>query len=152
MPRMPRRVRSSVLTSIVLIALSGCSVWTPKPSVWSNATGGEQFERLWWQSVKSRDWTQVEGRLASGYVAQSSEVTKSKDEAVAHLKQLEISDFSLGDFDVRPAGDSMIVTYTLDLRGSLAGQPVSLTQSRMMTVWQQQKRGWVAIAHSGELP
>ena len=151
MPRMLLRLWSLVLASSAVIALAGCSVWTPKPSSWSNASGGEQFERLWWQSVKSKDWIQVEGRLASGYVAQSS-ATENKDEALARLKQLEISDLSLGNVDVRPAGDAMIVTYSLDLRGSVAGQPVSLMQSHMMTVWQQQKRGWVAIAHSGELP
>jgi hypothetical protein len=145
------RLWSLLLASSFVIALAGCSVWTPKPSSWSNASGGEQFERLWWQSVKSKDWIQVEGRLASGYVAQSS-TTENKEEALARLKQLEISDLSLGNVDVRPAGDAMIVTYSLDLHGSIAGQPLSLTRSHMMTVWQQQKRGWVAIAHSGELP
>lgn len=143
--------RFGVLLPIVLV-LAGCSAWTPKPSSWSNATGGEQFERLWWDSVKSKDWSQVEARLASTYVAQSPKATENKDEALARLKQLEISDLSLGEVDVRPAADSMIVTYSLDLRGSLAGQPISLSQARMMTVWQQQKKGWVAIAHSGELP
>jgi len=146
------RFGSSLSAFFAVAALVGCSVWTPKPSSWSNATGGEQFERLWWQSVKSKDWAQVEGRLASSYVTQSSAATESKDEALARLMQLEISDLSLGNVDVRPAGDAIIVTYSLDLRGSQAGQPVSLTQSHMMTVWQQQKRGWVAIAHSGELP
>ena len=151
MPRMCRRLAFAALVFVVVCPV-GCSVWTPKPSAWSNATGGEQFERLWWQSVKSKDWAELEARLAATYVAQSSAATESKDEAVARLKQLEIAELSLGNVDVHPAGDSMIVTYSLDLHGSLAGQPVALTQSHMMTVWQQQKRGWVAIAHSGDLP
>lgn len=148
MPRMPRKLGFSFLAILLL----GCSVWTPKPSAWSNATGGEQFERLWWDSVKSKDWAQVEGRLASTYVAASPKASENKDEALARLRQLEISDFTLAEVEVHPDGDSMVVTYSLDLHGSLAGQPVSLSQAHMMTVWQQQKKGWVAIAHSGELP
>jgi|SRR5579864_1339322 len=152
MPRMLRRhLRLAGLLCGILLLL-GCSVWTPKPSAWSNATGGEQFERLWWQSVKAKDWPDVEARMASGYVAQSANGTQTKTDSVSRLKQLDISDLSLANVDVHPAGDSLVVTYSLELRGTLAGQPLSLSHAPMMTVWQQQKRGWVAVAHSGELP
>ena len=127
-------------------------MWSPKPDSWSSATGVEQFERLWWQAVKSKDWDRVERKLAATYVVQSSNATEDRDKALARLKQLEISEFSVGEVEVHPAGDATVITYNLDLRGTLAGQPIALTQSHMMTVWQQQKRGWSAVAHSGELP
>ena len=152
MPPMLRGFRLLASGSLVLLSLTGCSMWTPKPDSWSSATGAEQFERLWWQAVKSKDWDQVERKLAATYVAQSSKATEDRDQALARLKQLEISEFSLGEVEIHPAGDAAVITYNLDLRGTLAGQPVTLTQSHMMTVWQQQKRGWSAVAHSGELP
>jgi hypothetical protein len=34
------------------------------------------------------------------------------------------------------------------MRGSFAGQGVPTAPVRMMTVWQQQKSGWMSIAHT----
>jgi len=36
--------------------------------------------------------------------------------------------------------DTFVVTYTIALHGT--------SPERRMTVWQQQKKGWMAIAHS----
>jgi hypothetical protein len=40
------------------------------------------------------------------------------------------------------------VTYAITLRGKFAGQPLPAEPVRMMTIWQKQKSGWLAIAHS----
>lgn len=43
---------------------------------------------------------------------------------------------------------ALVVTYTINLRGTMAGQPLPTNPLRLMSVWQQQKSGWVVIAHS----
>jgi hypothetical protein len=40
------------------------------------------------------------------------------------------------------------VSYTIAMRGTIAGQPLPSEPVRMMSVWQKQKAGWMAIAHS----
>jgi len=49
-------------------------------------------------------------------------------------------------------GTTIVVTYTITLNGSMNGtggsQPLPSAPQHMMTVWQQQKAGWVVIAHS----
>jgi hypothetical protein len=44
------------------------------------------------------------------------------------------------------------VTYSITLNGASNGtggsQPLPSAPQHMMTVWQQQKSGWVVIAHS----
>jgi hypothetical protein len=40
------------------------------------------------------------------------------------------------------------VTYTITLKGMAGSAPLPPTQQHMMTVWQQQKAGWIVIAHS----
>ena len=67
---------------------------------------------------------------------------------LARLKQMEVSEFSLGDVSIQPSGDAAVITYFLDVRGSFGGQPLEMKHASMMTVWQHQKRGWVQIAHS----
>lgn len=119
-----------------------------KPAGWSNATGAEQFERLWWADVKAKKWEDVRYRLAATFVWITAERKRDREQTVVRLQELEIEDFTLGDVDVRPNGNDVVITYTMTLRGTLAGQPVSLDRTPMMTVWQQQKTGWMAIAHS----
>jgi hypothetical protein len=49
-------------------------------------------------------------------------------------------------------GTTFVVTYTITLNGSVNGtggsQPFPSAPQHMMSVWQQQKSGWVEIAHS----
>jgi hypothetical protein len=141
-------------------------MWKEKPTAWSNATGVEQFERLFWQDVKEKNWTEVEAHLASNYVYQSSGVLRDHDAALEHFKKLEIADYALGEVEVRTGGLSpktppegacknddpqsytVVVTYTMDLKGTYEGQPLELSHVRMMSVWQQQKKSWEAIAHA----
>ena len=130
----------------LVAALSGCTMWEQRqqPSAWSSATGAEQFERLLWQEVKAGNWNEVERRLAPTYVEVTSAGVRDRAQAVERLKALSLADYSLGDLQVRPAGDDMVVAYTITLRASSGGE----STLRMMTVWQQIKGGWIAIAHS----
>jgi ketosteroid isomerase-like protein len=62
---------------------------------------------------------------------------------------LQLDDYSLADFQVELNGPTLVVTYTITMRGTYGGQPLPTAPVRMMTVWQQQqKAGWLAIAHS----
>ncbi len=140
--------RRSMLTCLVaglVLTLASCTLWEEKKvSAWSNATGAEQFERLLWQEVKAGNWNEVERRLAPTYVEVTSAGVRDRAQAVERLQSLSLADYSLGDLQVRPAGDDMVVAYTITLRASSGGE----STLHMMTVWQQVKGGWIAIAHS----
>ena len=120
-------------------------MWEQKQSTaWSSATGAEQFERLLWQEIKARNWTEVERRLAPAFVEVTASGVRDREQTLERLKALGAADYSMGDLEVRPDGADMVVAYTITLRASPGGE----TTLRMMTVWQQVKGGWVAIAHS----
>ena len=134
------------LLPLVLLLLTGC--WEqPKTATWLNATGPEQFERLMWKSIQEKDWLQVESRLASTTVTLDHGKIFDKTQTLDDLKKLDLTDYMLGDFDVKPDGADAVVTYTMVAHGHFAGQPLSATLIRCMTVWQQQGKGWVVIAH-----
>ena len=136
----------TLLVAGLLLGLASCTMWEQKqqPSAWSNATGAEQFERLLWQEVKAGNWNEVERRLAPTFVEVTSAGVRDRAQAIERLKSLSLADYSLGDLEVRPAGNDMVVAYAMTLRASSGGE----TTLRMMTVWQQVKGGWIAIAHS----
>lgn len=145
--------RATKVLPIVLVglSLSACTIWPEKPTAWSNATGAEQLERLWWQAVKDKNWKDVESHLTSTFVYQSSGMVRDRDATIELLKKLNVADYALGDVAIHPTGDAAIVTYTIDLKGTYDGRPLDLSHARMMSVWQQQKRGWAIAAHADSL-
>jgi len=132
------------------LVLSGCTVWGKHPvSHWQDATGGEGLERSYWEDVKAKDWDDLERHLAGNYVLFTPEEGRlDRDAALAHLRQLTLLEYSLGNFKTELNGGTLVVTYTILMRGSYPGQGVPSAPVRMMTVWQQQKSGWMAIAHT----
>ena len=149
-------LRTAGIGKILLIGLltgffAACTMWPEKPTAWSNATGAEQLERLWWDGVKSKNWKEVESHLASTFVYQSSSTVRDREAALDLLKKLEVADYALGEVAIHPAGDAAIITYSIDLKGTFDGRPLELSHARMMSVWQQQKRGWAMVAHADSL-
>jgi len=146
---MSKRVSSGALVALLMCGLAACTVWGEhKPSAWTDVTGGESLERVFWREVKAKDWAGVEQHLAGNYVFVTPSGVYDAAEAIERWKQLEVDDYSLGDFNVQLNGNSYVVTYTATVRGKRAGQPLPAGPIRAMTVWQQVARNWVAVAHS----
>ena len=139
-----------LLFSVTLL-LSACTLWREHPasSKWTDATGGEGLERSFWKEVKDKKWGELEHHIASNYVAVSAQGGRlDKAAAVAQIQQLQLDDYTLGDVQTEMNSDTFVVTYTIAMRGTFAGQPLVTESLRMMTVWQKQNAGWMAIAHS----
>lgn len=140
--------RCTVL-SAMLFVLAGCTVWGEhKPNAWTDITGGESMERVFWREVKAKNWAGVEQHLAGNYVFASPSGVYDAAEAIERWKQTDLQDYSLGEFNVQLSGNAYIVTYIVTVRGTRNGQPLPSGPLRGMTVWQQVARNWVAIAHS----
>lgn len=138
-------------------------MWEKKvPPTWDSATGAEQYERLLWNEVKQGNWREVEKRLAATYVALTPQGVLDRAGMVVYFQGLDLTDFTLGDVQVVPNGNDMVVSYRLTLLrqegasgrppSSASPTPSSVSQTfLMMTIWQQHEGGWIAIAHS-QLP
>jgi hypothetical protein len=143
--------RTIWLTLLAMVMLlPGCTVWREHTvSTWKDATGGEGLERSFWKDVKDKHWEELQRHVASNYVSVSPQEGRlDRAAALTRLEQLQLDDYSLGDFHVELNGRTLVVIYTIAMRGKVNGQPVSPSPLRMMTVWQHQKSGWMAIAHS----
>jgi len=147
-----------VLTIAVLTFASGCTFYGEHPArSLSEATGGEGLERIFWKNVQAANWVEVERSLASNYTGITPAGTLDRSATLEQYRQWQLKDYALGDLKTEMNGSTFVVTYTITLNGSLNGaagngtaasQPLPSTPQHMMTVWQQQKAGWVVIAHS----
>ena len=137
----------SVLLALFL-ALTGC-FRGPGKGTWAGATGAEQFERLMWKSIQEKQWNEVEKHLAPVFVGVDAH-GKQYDRAgwLEHWKSMPALDYSLGEISVQPNGNDMVVSYELRLSGGESAQPGPGTAVRVVSVWQQLKKGWVMIAQT----
>jgi hypothetical protein len=129
---------------VLILCLTGCTIGKePKHPSWKNATGAEQYERLMWQAIRDKDWTDVENHLASTFVGVDAK-GHVHDRAgwVDYWKSAPVRDFNLGEPTVQPNGSDMTITYVLHLNGEASAL-------RVISVWQQVKGGWALIATSG---
>lgn len=133
----------------LLLSLSLCGCWKePGKYNWNNAPGAEQDERLMWQAIREKAWNEVDHHLAPAFVGVNASGQKF-DRAgwLEYWKNVPVTDLSLGGVTVEPDGPDMLVTYELHLAGA-ASAAASGSNVRVVSVWQQLKKGWVLTAQS----
>jgi hypothetical protein len=147
----PRLALAPLLISMMLV--SACTLYGDRPArAFSEATGGEGLERVFWKHVQAGNWTEVERVLASNYIGTAPSGSLDRETTIAQYHQWQMKGYSLGDLKTELNGSTIVVTYTITLNGTAGSQPLPSAPQHMMTVWQQQKTGWVAIAHSVSQP
>jgi len=157
----PRLALAPLLVSMMFV--SACTFYGEHPArTLSEATGGEGLERIFWKNVQTANWVEVERSLASNYAGVTPSGTLDRSAALEQYRRWQLKDYTLGDLKTEMNGSTFVVTYTITLNGTLTGtagngaadngaagsQPLPSAPLHMMSVWQQQKKGWVVIAHS----
>ncbi len=133
---------------------SACTFYGEHPAhAFSDATGGEGLERVFWEDVQAANWVAIERVLASNYTGITPGGTLDRNATLQQYRGWQLKNFSLGDLKTELNGNTIVVTYTITLNGvsssgAGASQPLPSAPQHMMTVWQQQKKGWIVIAHS----
>jgi uncharacterized protein DUF4440 len=144
---------SLILMTFALMFASACTFYGERPArALSEATGGESLERVFWKDVQAANWAEVDHALASNYAGVTPGGTLDRSAALEQYHGWQLKDYALGDLKTELNGTTIVVTYTITLNGVTSGaagsQPLPSAPQHMMTVWQQQKAGWVVIAHS----
>ena len=145
-----RRAVTSALAFAFLASLIGCTVWGEhKPTAWTDITGGESLENVFWREVQAKHWTDLESHLAPNFVLTIPTGTFDRAAALDHFRQLQLHDYSIGELQSQLNGNTYTVTYILNIRGVINGRSVPAAPLRAMSVWQRQVREqWVMLAHS----
>jgi len=139
-----------MLAFVFLLAVtSACTFFGEHPArSMAEATGGEGLERVFWKNIQTGNWVEVERAIASNYEGETPGGTLDRSATIDQYRGWQLKDFSIGDLKTELNGSTIVVTFTITLNGTVGGQPLPTAPQHMMTVWQQQKMGWVVIAHS----
>ncbi len=129
-------------------------MWSEKPvKAWSSATGGEHLERLFWDTVKAKDWKELEKHVAPTFVYVGPTGIREREDAMKWFESLELSELSLGEITVHPSGgDVVVVTCVAHLAGTRAGKPLNNNEFRMTSTWQRVDKTWFVISRAHTPP
>jgi hypothetical protein len=153
----PGTAQKSAALSMLLLALifaAGCTFYGEHPARGvAEVTGGEGLERIFWKNVHSANWVEIDRALASNFTSVTATGTMDRSATISQYRTWQLKDFAIGDLQTQLNGTTMVVTYAITLNGTVssgngASQPLPSAPQHMMTVWQQEKKGWIAIAHS----
>ena len=143
------RFGSLASSLLILMFTFACTMYRDHPaSSMAEATGGEDMEQVFWKHLQAGNWTELERSLASNYVGMMASGTLDRDATMQQYHQWKLKDFAIGDLKTEMNGSTIVVTYTIAMKGTAADQPLPSAPQHMMSVWQEQKKGWVMIAHS----
>ena len=138
-------VTSLLAASLAAVGMSGCTIYgEKKPPTLKSTTSAEQYERIFWSSVKAKNWQRVPGLLAANVMYSVGGKVLSKDQVMPYLQGANIADFNISGMVVKPNGPDMTLSYTLQL--SPAAWPVQTYTA--ISVWQQVAQGWILIVHT----
>jgi hypothetical protein len=147
-----RRRLAAISLLLSLMPGIACTIAKERPArAFSEATGAEALERIFWKEIQAGNWIEIDRVIASNYVGSAPGVSLDRAATLEQLRQWKLTDFAIGDLKTELNGPTFIVTYSITLNGTAAGQPLPSPQ-HMMTVWHQHKSGWMVIAHSASQP
>jgi Domain of unknown function (DUF4440) len=136
---------TSLLAAAVVVSLTGCTIYGEKKPTLKSTTSAEQYERIFWSTVKAKNWQQIPGMLAANVMYNAGGKVLSKDQVIPYLQAANLTDFTITGMVVKPNGPDMTLNYTLQL--SSGGTPVQTYAA--ISVWQQVAQGnWILIVHT----
>jgi hypothetical protein len=136
---------SLLAAALAAAGLSGCTIYGAKnPPTLKSTTSAEQYERLYWDAVKAKNWPQIPGFLGANVVYSVGGKALSKDQVVPYLQGANVADFTITGMAVKPNGPDMTLTYTLQLSSGGA----SVQTFNAVSVWQQVAQGLILIVHT----
>ncbi len=133
------------------MSMAGCTLFPEKqPATLATTTSAEQHERILWQMVEKQQWGKISPLLSPTLVWNVDGKSLSRDQVVAYLRSLQLTEAAVRDVSVQPNGPDMTVAYTLESTAGTSSKGCSGLKTAL-SVWQQVKGGgWVLIAHSDQ--
>ena len=96
-------ISSLLAASLAAFGLTGCTIYgEKKPPTLKSTTSAEQYERIFWSTVKAKNWQQVPGMLAANVMYSAGGKILSKDQVIPYLQAANITDFTITGMVVKP--------------------------------------------------
>jgi hypothetical protein len=117
----------------------------------SNAVSADTIiarEKEIWDKIKTKNPEAFSAMLADDFVFVTEDGVYDRAGTTDGIKQLAPTDISFADWKVVPVDkDAAVVTYTVTMKGTRAGQPMPDGPMRASSVWVNRGGTWTGVFH-----
>jgi hypothetical protein len=115
----------------------------------ANAATPLEKETAVWQAFKDRHADAFKSMMGPGYVGLYDDGIHSVDSELQALKNSRIQSFKIADLNSHAIdkGEDMLMTYTVDVKGSLGKQDIS-GPCRVASLWHKTGNKWLMVYHT----
>jgi len=111
-----------------------------------------KLENQMWGYAKDKQWEKLKAGLAAGYQSADQHKTIGLKDALAALKKMNLSDFTLSDFKVTRTGPAAVVSYKAQVAETIDGKRIPMQKAPRTSVWVKTDKGWLTIFHASFNP
>src|SRR5215213_4981440 len=105
-------------------------------------------EKEIWENIKAKNPDGFGAMLANDFVYVTEDGVFDKAGTVDGIKQMAPTDVSFADWKAAPVDkDAVVVTYTVNMKGTSGGKPMPETPVRASSVWVNRGGKWVGVFH-----
>lgn len=105
-------------------------------------------EKQIWDALKNKNHEDFAKMLASDFVYVSSDAVADKAGTINGLKEFAPTEVTLSDWkSVVLHDDAVVLTYTVDAKGTAGGQPLPPGLLRASSAWVKRGAEWLAVYH-----
>jgi hypothetical protein len=141
---------SSILAAICLCLFLMISVGETKAA--DSNIEGERIVRHVFTLFYEGNWSDIDELLAPDFQSIHDDGIRNRDEEMRYLMDRKLSSYTLSDFKTTVNGQVMVVTYKATIQGSTGEKRSSTSPSWRMSIFVQNQKRWLMLAHASTLP
>jgi hypothetical protein len=107
-----------------------------------------QLETLAWRLMKPYREEDIKALFAPGLVTLYADGRHDRAQEMRNIRALKLRDYALGRMRSQPIdADNVLVTYSVELRGSVGTTPVS-GRRWVASLWHRSRGKWLTVYHT----
>lgn len=113
---------------------------------------GETLVRELWKDMAEENWKKIEKSMAPEFQSVHEDIARNAAEQMELLKDLQLGDYELSDFNVTQTETFVLITYRVMTEERIAGMDLPARATMRLSAWVKSPDGWQWIAHANLNP
>ncbi len=113
---------------------------------------GETLVRDLWKDIAEGNLNKVEQSMAPEFQSVHEDIARNKTEELELLKNAQLGEYELTDFEVTQTDTMILVTYRAMVEEMIAGNYLPARTTMRLSLWVKTGEGWKWAAHANLNP
>ena len=151
-----KKVITILILAVVIVACTQSTQKEPADTVTVKkaiaSVDGKQLEQQLWADFKTVNIEAISEKMSDGFQSVHQDGARNKEQELALLKNLNLGEYELTNFEVSQHENVVVVTYMITVTETIDGKVLSKEPCSRMSVWINTNDDWKWISHANLNP